>query len=80
VLGWLAERPVLVAWFDPSSPLAALVVEPDTFLPALIRALRYEMQQLGAEAWAATWLARMRADLPRFRHYWDTTKLSTLSK
>jgi transcriptional regulator with XRE-family HTH domain len=74
LLGRLAERPVLAAWFDPSSPLAALVVEPDTFLPAQIRALRYEMQQIGTEAWAEAWLARMRADLPRFRHYWDTTE------
>ena len=74
LLGWLAARPVLAAWFDPSSPLAALVVEPDTFSPALVRALRYELQQLGAEAWAGAWLARMRADLPRFRHVWDTTE------
>jgi transcriptional regulator with XRE-family HTH domain len=74
LLAWLAERSVLAAWFDRSSPLAALVVEPAAFLPALIRALRYEMQQIGAEPWAEAWLARMRADLPRFRDYWDTTE------
>jgi len=69
----IAARPVLESWLDPSSPLAALVVEPAAFLPALVRALRYELQQLGPEPWAEAWLARMRAELPQFRHYWDTT-------
>ena len=65
----LAGRSLLEAWFDPGSPLAPLVVEPDLFLPALIRALRYEMQQFRTEAWYAALLARLNA-LPRFRHYW----------
>jgi transcriptional regulator with XRE-family HTH domain len=67
----LAGGSLLAAWFDPVSPLAPLVVEPETFLPALIRALRYEMQQFRAETWAAALLAQLRDELPRFRHYWD---------
>ncbi len=65
----LARGSLLEAWFDPASPLAPLVAEPDLFLPALIRALRYEMQRFGGEAWYAALLARLR-DVPRFRHYW----------
>lgn len=63
-----ASLPAL--WFDPASPLAALAAEPDVFLPALIRALRYEMQSFGTEAWYAALLERL-WELPRFRRYWD---------
>jgi transcriptional regulator with XRE-family HTH domain len=65
----LARRSLLAAWFDPASPLAPLVAEPDLFLPALIRALRYEMQRFQTESWYAAVLARLQ-ELQRFRHYW----------
>jgi transcriptional regulator with XRE-family HTH domain len=68
-LGGLARQSLLAAWFDPGSLLAPLVAEPEAFLPALIRALRYEMQPFRAEAWYAAVLAPLHA-LPRFRHYW----------
>ncbi|MFN8537587.1 MAG: hypothetical protein U0232_08950 [Thermomicrobiales bacterium] len=67
--GKLAERSFLGAWFDAGAPLAPLVAEPERFLPALIRAMRYEMQAFGGEAWYATVLAELLA-LPRFAHYW----------
>jgi len=70
LLGMLEGQSVLAAWFDPDSPLAALVAEPATFLPALIRALRYEMQHYRAESWYADMLAKLRQELPSFRHYW----------
>jgi hypothetical protein len=38
-------------------------------LPALIRALRYEMQQFRIEPWYAAVLASLQT-LPRFRYYW----------
>jgi transcriptional regulator with XRE-family HTH domain len=69
-LGQLAGRSLLAAWFDSGSPLAPLVAEPDTFLPALIRALRYEMRQFRTEAWYPALLARLQDELPRFRHHW----------
>lgn len=65
----LAGEPLLVGWFDPASPLARLVAEPDAFLPALIRALRYEMRGFHAEDWYPAWMARFQAQ-PLFRHYW----------
>jgi transcriptional regulator with XRE-family HTH domain len=68
-LGGLACRSLLAAWFDVDSPLAPLVADPETFLPALIRALRYEMQQFRTETWYTEVLASLHA-LPRFRHYW----------
>src|SRR6185436_16389477 len=43
-LGQLAGRSILAAWFEPASPLGRLVVDPDEFLPALIRAMRHEMR------------------------------------
>jgi transcriptional regulator with XRE-family HTH domain len=67
--GRLAERSFLAAWFDPDAPLAPLVAEPERFLPALIRAMRYEMQAFGGEPWYATVLAELQA-LPRFRQHW----------
>jgi hypothetical protein len=68
-LGGLARQSLLAAWFTAGSPLAALVAEPETFLPALIRALRSEIQQFRTEAWYTEVLASLQA-LPRFRHYW----------
>jgi len=67
----LTGRSLLAPWFEPGSPLAALVVEPETLLPALIRALRYELQQFRAEPWCTALLGRLVRDLPCFRHYWD---------
>jgi hypothetical protein len=68
-LGGLARQSLLAAWFDAGSPLASLVAEPETFLPAIIRALRSEMQQFRTEAWYTEVLGSLQA-LPRFRHYW----------
>ena len=67
----LEGRSMLAPWFDPASPLGALVVEPDRFLPALIRALRYEMQRYRAEDWYARMLAELFEALPLFRRYWE---------
>ncbi len=66
----LTERSILALWFDPSSPLAPLVVEPDAFLPAMIRAFRHELQQLRGEEWATTMLDELIQTLPYFRRYW----------
>lgn len=66
----LAGRSLLAAWFDPASPLAPLVAEPDIFLPAMIRALRFELRQFRAEPWAAALVAQLRDEWPSFRHYW----------
>ncbi|HET9017628.1 MAG TPA: hypothetical protein VFN57_18650 [Thermomicrobiaceae bacterium] len=66
----LLGRSVLAAWFAPASPLARLVADPDAFLPALIRALRYELRQYEGEAWAAGMLDDLRS-LPGFRARWE---------
>lgn len=66
-LGDLVGRSLLAAWFDPGSPLAPLVAEPEVLLPALIRALRYEMQQFAAV------LRHLHAH-PRFRRHWATVE------
>lgn len=68
--GRLAERSFLAAWFDPAAPLAPLVAEPDRFLPALIRAMRYERQTYGPEPWYADLIADLKK-LPRFSHHWE---------
>jgi transcriptional regulator with XRE-family HTH domain len=70
VLERLVGQSMLAPWFDPSSPFGALVAEPDIFLPALIRAMRYEIERFRSEPWLAEMLARVQAELPRFREYW----------
>ncbi len=66
----LTQESFLGAWFAPDSLLAPLVAEPERFLPALLRALRYEVEPFHAEPWLAEELARLWRTLPRFRHYW----------
>jgi transcriptional regulator with XRE-family HTH domain len=72
-LAGLAGRSVLAAWFDPCSRLGRLVRDPDAFLPALIRALRYEMQAFSTASWYPGVLAEV-SRLPRFRQYWDVVE------
>jgi hypothetical protein len=43
------------------------------FLPALIRALRFELQQFRTESWYAAMLAQL-MDLPSFRQHWLMVK------
>ena len=69
-LGGVARLSLPAAWFDPRSALAPLVAEPEVLRPALIRALRFEMQLFGREEWYAALLARLLEDLPLFHHYW----------
>jgi transcriptional regulator with XRE-family HTH domain len=71
VLQALVGRSLVELWFDPASPLSALVAEPEAFLPALIRAMRWEMQRFSTEPWLLAMLAEMQATLPRFRDYWQ---------
>jgi transcriptional regulator with XRE-family HTH domain len=70
VLERLAGQSMLAPWFDPTSPFGALVAEPGVFLPALIRALRYEIERFRSEHWLTEMLTEMQATLPRFREYW----------
>jgi hypothetical protein len=71
ILNGLVGRSLLSSWFDPDSLFGALLVEPDAFLPALIRALRFEIEQYRHEPWVVEMLAQLQAELPRFRHYWE---------
>jgi hypothetical protein len=60
---------ILEAWFDPASPIFRLMIEPEVFLPALIRAFRSEMEPYRAEPWYPPLLERLLA-LPHFSRYW----------
>jgi transcriptional regulator with XRE-family HTH domain len=68
-MGGLARRSLLAPWFEPRSPLARTLAEPEAFLPALVRALRYEMQQFGGEPWYTEVMARLH-ELPPFHDAW----------
>jgi transcriptional regulator with XRE-family HTH domain len=70
VLAGLAGRSMLTPWLDPTSPLGALVAEPEVFLPLLVRALRYEIARYRQEPWLVEMLTTMQAELPRFRQEW----------
>lgn len=76
MLGGLTQQSLLEAWFDGRSPPAARVAEPDAFFPALIRALRYEIQLFRMEPWSEAVLARLHR-LPRFAHYWSIVERET---
>lgn len=76
-LGGLAGASLLAAWFDERSPLPRLVVEPDVFLPALIRAFRSEMQAYRTEPWYGTVIERL-LSVTRFREYWDQIELEVV--
>jgi transcriptional regulator with XRE-family HTH domain len=67
----LTRRSILALWFDPTSPLGRLVVEPDVFLPMLIRALCFELARFEAETWPAALVAALRAESPRIRRCWE---------
>jgi transcriptional regulator with XRE-family HTH domain len=73
LLGRLAGESAVAAWFDPASPMGRSVVEPDVFMPALIRALLYEKQQFHSEPWYPPLLERLQR-LPRFQHYWEVVE------
>jgi hypothetical protein len=77
-LGRLAGRSLLEAWFDDASPLARLVVEPEIFLPAMVRAFRSEMASFRGEPWCDEVVERLLA-LPRFRRYWSETEPEPVS-
>jgi transcriptional regulator with XRE-family HTH domain len=66
----LVGHSLLAPWFDPASPLAPLVAEPDRFLPALLRAFRFEMGRFGSEPWYREMVLEPLHALPHFRHYW----------
>jgi transcriptional regulator with XRE-family HTH domain len=70
-LDGLVGRSLLSSWFDPGSLFGALLVEPELFLPGLVRALRFEIEQYRNEPWVVEMLAELQAELPRFRHYWE---------
>ncbi|HEY8600495.1 MAG TPA: hypothetical protein VIL85_18805 [Thermomicrobiales bacterium] len=66
----LVGRSLLAPWFDPTSLLAPLVAEPERFLPALLRAFRFEMGRFGGEPWYREIVLEPLQALPRFRQYW----------
>jgi transcriptional regulator with XRE-family HTH domain len=63
--GWL-----LGSWFDPMSPVGRCVAEPERCLPAMVRAARFEVEQLHAGPWYEAMLDELAAQLPQFRSYW----------
>lgn len=74
LLDALTRRSMIALWFDPASPLAPLVAEPNLFLPAIARAMRVEMQRFRTEDWASALIAEHAAEVPRFRAIWDAVR------
>ena len=72
-LGGLAGESILAAWFDPESPLFQIIAEPDSFLPAMIRAFRSEMQLFHYEVWYPPLIEELRR-LPAFRFWWEVVE------
>ncbi len=55
--------------FDPAYQVSATIINSETFFPAQIRALRYEMQWIRDEAWYSELIADMR-QCAEFEKYW----------
>jgi transcriptional regulator with XRE-family HTH domain len=58
---------VLEGWFDPASPIGKRVAEPDRFLPAMLRAARFEALQFGDPEWHRELMVDHARRFPRFR-------------
>jgi transcriptional regulator with XRE-family HTH domain len=65
-----ARACMLDLWLNPGHGLVAMVDDPDTFFPAMLRALQHEMQPFCHEAWCAELIARLLQELPLFKKYW----------
>jgi transcriptional regulator with XRE-family HTH domain len=66
----LTERSMLFCWFDASTPLGALVVDPESLFPAMIRALRFELSRFRDADWPGALIAELRGGLPAFDATW----------
>ena len=67
-------RSLLFTWFDPATPLGARLLNRDEALPAMARALRYELQRYRHERWPEEFLADLSASLPRFEAAWTAAR------
>jgi transcriptional regulator with XRE-family HTH domain len=65
----LASTSMLRILFDPACGVANLIANPDSFYPATLRALRYEMRLFRGEAWYAAVIEDMMR-IPRFAQHW----------
>jgi hypothetical protein len=73
----LANASMLRVLFDPAYGVTQLIHNPETFFPAAIRALRYEMRRFRGERWYEAVLDDLRR-CPLFEHYWLTLQSEPL--
>lgn len=73
----MQRESLLARWFEPEAPFGRLVAESDVLLPAIVRALRYEMQQFHNEPWYADILSTLQNDTPLFNRYWTLVEQET---
>jgi transcriptional regulator with XRE-family HTH domain len=66
----LASTSMLRILFDPACGVADLIANPDSFYPATLRALRYEMRLFRGEVWYAAVIEEM-LRVPRFAQHWS---------
>ncbi|HXH10884.1 MAG TPA: helix-turn-helix domain-containing protein [Alphaproteobacteria bacterium] len=69
-----ARACMLDLWLNPRHGLTTLVDNPDTFFPAMVRALRHEMQPFRHEEWCVELIARLLRELPLFKKYWTVVE------
>jgi hypothetical protein len=70
----MASVSMLRLLYDPQYGITPLISNPNVFLAAQIRALRYEMQHIGGEAWHQALLNDVMRESPLFRNYWQETE------
>jgi hypothetical protein len=74
VAATLGRVSMLRVLFDPGYGIAPLIHNPKEFCPAVIRALRYQMQVFHAEPWYTELIDELIEQVPNFRQYWLTTQ------
>jgi transcriptional regulator with XRE-family HTH domain len=63
---------LLRIWFDAEYAIQPRVANPDEFFPAMIRALRHEIQLYSSELWHQAMVEELLATIPFMQKYWDS--------
>ncbi len=69
-------RSMIKLLFDPAYGITPRIANPETFFPAQIRALRYEMRHFRGERWYDPLIDDLRRECPLFEQYWTGGEVS----
>jgi hypothetical protein len=65
---------MLESWFDRQQGLGLLQNNPAEYYPAMVQALKFELQFFPGEEWTAELIARLSRNWPPFAELWQKTR------